>query len=111
METLDIKDKIGNPLFVIETYLDPLTKDIKENKVDSSLQIIERIRVSIEKIKDVLCEIVENEKPFFEKPLFKRICGNCEHFKDRICRLKQDNREYDNKACIVFIASYEVLSK
>jgi hypothetical protein len=62
MEVLDIKDKIGNPLFVIETYLNPLIKDIKEDKVDSALQIVERIRVSIEKIKEVLHKIVEDEK-------------------------------------------------
>jgi len=46
--------KIGNPLFAIETNLDPLEKRIFEHRTDEALAVIKRIRRSVEKSKDIV---------------------------------------------------------
>lgn len=53
---IDIEDKIGNPLFAIETNLDPLERRVKEGRTEDALQIISEIRVSLEKAKRLLRE-------------------------------------------------------
>lgn len=46
--------KIGNPIFAIETNLDPLEKRIAEGRTDDALAVIKRIRRSVEKSKDIV---------------------------------------------------------
>jgi signal transduction histidine kinase len=46
--------KIGNPLFAIETNLDPLEKRIIERRTEDALAVIKRIRRSVEKSKDIV---------------------------------------------------------
>ncbi len=46
--------KIGNPIFAIETNLDPLEKRIAEQRTDDALAVIKRIRRSVEKSKDIV---------------------------------------------------------
>jgi len=43
--------KIGNPIFAIETDLDPLTKRIRENRKQESEEVVANIRSSVEKAK------------------------------------------------------------
>jgi hypothetical protein len=50
----DVEDKIGNPLFAIETNLDPLERRVREGRVDEALGIISEIRSSLEKAKQAL---------------------------------------------------------
>jgi hypothetical protein len=47
---------IGNPIFAIQTNLDPLRKRIRENRIEESLQIIDEIEQSISKINEVLSD-------------------------------------------------------
>jgi signal transduction histidine kinase len=46
--------KIGNPIFAIETNLDPLEKRIVDAKRDEALGVVKRIRRSVEKSKDIV---------------------------------------------------------
>ena len=46
--------KIGNPLFAIETFLDPLQKRVGECRTEESLNIIDDIRASVEKAKGII---------------------------------------------------------
>jgi len=43
--------KIGNPIFAIETNLDPLSKRVRENRPHEAMEVIEGIRASVEKAK------------------------------------------------------------
>jgi len=43
--------KIGNPIFAIETDLDPLVKRIREDRKAESQEVVENIRASVEKAK------------------------------------------------------------
>jgi signal transduction histidine kinase len=43
--------KIGNPIFAIETNLDPLARRIREKRTDEALVVVGNIRSSIEKAK------------------------------------------------------------
>lgn len=45
---------IGNPLFAIETYLDPLTKRIDEHRTEEALEVVRRVRTSVEKAKGIV---------------------------------------------------------
>ncbi len=46
--------KIGNPIFAIETDLDPLIKRIRERRQDDALVVIANIRSAVEKAKAVI---------------------------------------------------------
>ncbi len=46
--------KIGNPIFAIETNLDPLRRRIRESRTSEALDVIEEISISIEKAKDIV---------------------------------------------------------
>ena len=46
--------KIGNPVFAIETNLDPLKRRIASQKIDDALSIVDEIHVSIEKAKGIV---------------------------------------------------------
>lgn len=50
----DLKHTIGNPLFAIETNLNPLRKRIKDGRVEEALQIVAEIEVSLNKAKEAL---------------------------------------------------------
>jgi len=43
--------KIGNPIFAIETDLEPLLKRIRENRQGESIEVVENIRSSVDKAK------------------------------------------------------------
>lgn len=43
--------KIGNPIFAIETDLDPLKKRIRENRTDEAMEVVSNIGASVEKAK------------------------------------------------------------
>jgi signal transduction histidine kinase len=43
--------KIGNPIFAIETDLDPLNKRIREQRPDEAEEVVDNIRSSVEKAK------------------------------------------------------------
>ena len=49
-----LENAIGNPVFAIETLLDPIRKRIKDNRLDEALLLINHIQLSLEKIKNVL---------------------------------------------------------
>jgi signal transduction histidine kinase len=46
--------KIGNPIFAIETNLDPLQKRIIEGRTDEATEVIDSIRVSVENAKGIV---------------------------------------------------------
>jgi signal transduction histidine kinase len=46
--------KMGNPVFAIETNLDPLRKRVMEGRRDESIEVIKNMRASIEKAKSIV---------------------------------------------------------
>jgi hypothetical protein len=52
-----VKERIGNPLFAIETNLEPLAKRIREGRTDEALEILDEIRLSVTKVKEALHEL------------------------------------------------------
>lgn len=50
----DIKHMIGNPVFAIETNLNPLRKRILNGKTDEAIEIVNEIEVALNKIKEFL---------------------------------------------------------
>lgn len=46
--------RIGNPIFAIETVLEPLLKRINENRKDEAVEVVGRVRVSVDKAKDIV---------------------------------------------------------
>lgn len=46
--------KIGNPIFAIETILDPLEKRVRENRADEAIAVVKNIRDSLEKAKAII---------------------------------------------------------
>ncbi|HEV2854476.1 MAG TPA: ATP-binding protein [Thermoanaerobaculia bacterium] len=46
--------KMGNPIFAIETNLDPLQKRVAESRLAEALEVISRIRASVEKAKGIV---------------------------------------------------------
>lgn len=46
--------KIGNPIFAIETNLEPLQKRVSESRIEEALEVITRIRTSVEKAKGIV---------------------------------------------------------
>ena len=47
----DIEHTVGNPLFAIETNLEPLKKRIQEGHIEEALQIVGEIEASVQKAK------------------------------------------------------------
>lgn len=45
---------LGNPIFAIETILDPLEKRLAEGRLDEAMEVAKRIRVSVEKSKKII---------------------------------------------------------
>lgn len=50
----DVPHRIGNPLFAIETNLDPLRRRISNGESASALRIVDEISASVEKAKAAL---------------------------------------------------------
>jgi signal transduction histidine kinase len=46
--------KIGNPIFAIETNLDPLTRRIREGRLVEASHVIDQIRLSVERAKSIV---------------------------------------------------------
>ena len=46
--------KIGNPIFAIETNLDPLEKRVAEQRTSEAIEVVESIRVSVENAKGIV---------------------------------------------------------
>jgi signal transduction histidine kinase len=46
--------KLGNPIFAIETNLDPLQRRIEDGRVAEAVKVIESIRTSVEKAKGIV---------------------------------------------------------
>ena len=46
--------KLGNPVFAIETFIDPIEKRISENNQADAIAILSDLRASIDKAKDIL---------------------------------------------------------
>jgi signal transduction histidine kinase len=44
--------RVGNPIFAIETNLDPLERRIREDRHSEALEVVDEIRSSVEKAKD-----------------------------------------------------------
>jgi len=44
--------RVGNPIFAIETNLDPLERRIREQRANEALEVVAEIRASVEKAKD-----------------------------------------------------------
>jgi hypothetical protein len=56
--TIDNLDHfIGNPLFAIETNLNPLRKRIREGRVEEALEIVDNIETSINQAKTALLDV------------------------------------------------------
>jgi pentatricopeptide repeat protein len=55
MENLD--HFIGNPLFAIETNLDPLRKRIKEGRIEEALEILDEMQRSVDLAKEALSQV------------------------------------------------------
>ena len=48
--------KMGNPIFAIETNLDPLTRRINDGRADEAITVVQSIRSSIEKAKGIVAQ-------------------------------------------------------
>jgi hypothetical protein len=46
--------KIGNPIFAIETDLDPLKRRVAENRIEEASEVIQNIQASVEKAKAII---------------------------------------------------------
>ena len=73
--------KIGNPIFAIETNLEPLQKRINEQKADEAIQIVGKIRNSVEKAKSIVDQFKSLAKaqnihpvPTLLYPFFEDVC-------------------------------------
>ncbi|VFM96413.1 MAG: NACHT domain-containing protein [Candidatus Kentron sp. G] len=66
--------KIGNPLFAIETYLDPLLKRISDDRRQDAEEIVEKMRLSLEKAKDSLDQFKSLARAQEIKPVSCLLC-------------------------------------
>ena len=74
--------KMGNPLFAIETNLDPLETRIEQSRRDEALAVVKSIRISMEKAKGIIDQfksLTSAEQvrlvPLRLKPLLTNICS------------------------------------
>lgn len=73
--------KIGNPIFAIETNLNPLKRRVEENRKEEALDIISSIRTSVEKAKGIVEQFKSltraqeiNPVPTLLKPIIEASC-------------------------------------
>lgn len=73
--------KMGNPIFAIETNLEPLLRRINSQKVDEATQIVSNIKNSIEKAKGIVDQFKSlakaqkiNPVPTLLYPFFEDVC-------------------------------------
>jgi phosphoglycerate-specific signal transduction histidine kinase len=50
----DMQHNIGNPVFAIETLLDPIRKRIRENRTEEALELLNSIQNSLNRIKSFI---------------------------------------------------------
>lgn len=48
----DIEHTIGNPVFAIETNLEPLRRRIQDGRQEEALRILDSLQISVERIKE-----------------------------------------------------------
>lgn len=85
--------KMGNPLFTIETYLDPLEKRIHENRAAEAAEVIGKIRASLEKAKSIVDQFKSRTRAqeihpvaVVLSPLLDEACDRARH-KDVFCEV------------------------
>ncbi len=79
--------KMGNPIFAIETNLESLLRRINSQKTDEAIQIVDNIKISVEKAKGIVDQFKSLAKaqkispiPTFLYPFFEDVCrevNNC----------------------------------
>jgi signal transduction histidine kinase len=85
--------KMGNPIFAIETSLDPLRKRIVEQRTSEAVQVLDRVRASVEKAKELVDDFKSLSKaqeikpvPVKLRPLIEEACGMAKEH-DVKCRI------------------------
>ena len=78
--------KIGNPLFAIETFLDPLEKRVSENRSEEAMGILVRIRGAVERAK----VFVEQFKSLTRAQELSPIATPLRPLLEDACRVAQD---------------------
>jgi len=80
--------KIGNPIFAIETDLNPLEKRVNEDRKDEALKVISNIRAAVEKAKTIVEQFKSLAKAQQVNPvptLLQPIIEDC-------CRILETNK-------------------
>jgi signal transduction histidine kinase len=74
--------KMGNPIFAIETNLDPLQRRIEDGRSSEAIEVIQSIRRSVEKAKAIVAQfksltVAQEVKPVPTrlKPLLDEVCS------------------------------------
>lgn len=74
--------KIGNPIFAIETYLDPLNRRVRESRTEEATEIIGSIRLTVEKAKGIVDQFKSLSRaqeispvPVLLKPILDDACS------------------------------------
>lgn len=78
--------KLGNPIFAIETILDPLQKRVEEQRTEDAVKVIARIRESIEKAKN----IVDQFKSLARAQNIQRVTMPLRPILDDACQMARD---------------------
>jgi signal transduction histidine kinase len=86
--------KMGNPVFAIETNLDPLKKRVLEGRKDESIEVIKNMRASIEKAKSIVDQFKSltraQEVKIVTTKLYPILEDTCKTIKNKgvICKIK-----------------------
>lgn len=78
--------KLGNPIFAIETILDPLQKRVEEQRTEDAVKVVARIRESIEKAKN----IVDQFKSLARAQNIQRVTMPLRPILDDACQMARD---------------------
>lgn len=78
--------KLGNPIFAIETILDPLQKRVEEQRTEDAIKVVARIRESIEKAKN----IVDQFKSLARAQNIQRVTMPLRPILDDACQMARD---------------------
>jgi signal transduction histidine kinase len=92
--------KIGNPIFAIETNLDPLEKRVSENRTTEALTVVSDIRRSVDKAKGIIEQFTSLNKALEFKP----VAVKPNPLIDVICSLAKMN----NVECEIECADLEI---
>jgi signal transduction histidine kinase/nucleoside 2-deoxyribosyltransferase len=73
--------KLGNPIFAIETYLEPLRRRVRENRVEDAEQVIAGMGASVEKAKEIVDQFKSLSRaqtlsivPTLLRPMLEDLC-------------------------------------